>query len=670
MRHCKTALLFVIISLAIFLPVNFAEALKSSGNLLPQTNSQMVCGVHICESPMSIQEKIMMYLFGTVSDDGPSESPVFSFGGVLATYCNDMTIDELITSGLYAITDNRQAAGPQNTVGTGQNDLYLASPFGDIYEGELGDDCIIGNSGRDTLKGRQGNDMIFGGGGNDELRGNNGNDYLDGGAGRDYLNGGMNNDICIKDGEDTDIRNCEMIEITTTGEMGEPQTTGEIIVTTRAPSYIFDDTIRVEGTVLGVNDGRVDINIMDPSGTVIATDSKSIRSDSTFSEGFDTDDRWTLSGTYTVEVTFGTLSGQTTFSFTGSQPVDTGEPITVTTRNPSYTFGQSIRVDGSVPGARDGRVTINIMDPSGAVAATDSKSIRSDGTFSENINTNSGWTLSGTYTVEVTFGTLSGQTTFSFTGSQPTETPPAEEPPGETQSPGPTTPVLESAYLDNSLPLGPGYVLSWSLPPSSLGTPDGGYDTVIDGVDDNAHRTTELQIEITDIGTSVAHCFSMQARWTQVSSWSVSNEICVPPSSTTPPPEEPPAEEPPSELDSTTDTTPTTTPRTFDLSGHWTATTASGSAVEYTCFGGIISTFNYVNIIDNNPTLTLTPNWVSSSSISVDQKNVPKDFTLTEDSANLNMIFDNSLASFTINGNFVDENTFQGTMTFDPQRCC
>ncbi len=104
---------------------------------------------------------------------------------------------------------------------------------------------------------------------------------------------------------------------------------------------------------------------------------------------------------------------------------------------------------------------------------------------------------------------------------------------------GPTTPVLESANLVNSPPPGPGYSLSLSLPPTSLGTPDGGFDIVIDGVDDNAHRTTELQIEITDIGTSVAHCFSMQARWTQVGSWSVSNEICVPPSSTTPPPEEP-----------------------------------------------------------------------------------------------------------------------------------
>jgi len=84
--------------------------------------------------------------------------------------------------------------------------------------------------------------------------------------------------------------------------------------------------------------------------------------------------------------------------------------------------------------------------------------------------------------------------------------------------------VLDSAVLTSGI-----YYLAWSLPPTSLGTPDGGYDTVVDGVDDNAHRTTELQIEITDLDTSVEHCFSMQARWTQVGVYPIGNEICVPP---------------------------------------------------------------------------------------------------------------------------------------------
>jgi len=95
--------------------------------------------------------------------------------------------------------------------------------------------------------------------------------------------------------------------------------------------------------------------------------------------------------------------------------------------------------------------------------------------------------------------------------------------PPDAPTSGPTTAVLVSAELISGV-----YHLVWILPPTSLGTPDGGYDIVIDGVDDDAHRTTELQIEITDINTSITHCFSVQVRWTQVSSdFPIGNEICV-----------------------------------------------------------------------------------------------------------------------------------------------
>jgi len=123
---------------------------------------------------------------------------------------------------------------------------------------------------------------------------------------------------------------------------------------------------------------------------------------------------------------------------------------------------------------------------------------------------------------------------------------PPPQPPGETQPPDPTTPVLESAELIISPNPGPEYMLSWSLPQSSLGSPDGGYDIFIDGVDTNEeHRTTSLQTQIGNLVTSIEHCFSIQARWTQVGDLPVGNEMCVPPmESTTPPTEEP---EPPGE---------------------------------------------------------------------------------------------------------------------------
>jgi len=132
-------------------------------------------------------------------------------------YCNDMTIDELIASGLYdTITDNRQAAGPQDTNGNYKNNLYLASPFGDIYNGRSGDDCIIGNIGNDDLKGARGNDIIYGEDGDDILIGNRGDDYLNGGAGSDNLEGGVDVDTCNTDESDI-TKSCEIEDVISFG---------------------------------------------------------------------------------------------------------------------------------------------------------------------------------------------------------------------------------------------------------------------------------------------------------------------------------------------------------------------------------------------------------------------------------------------------------------------
>jgi len=96
---------------------------------------------------------------------------------------------------------------------------------------------------------------------------------------------------------------------------------------------------------------------------------------------------------------------------------------------------------------------------------------------------------------------------------------------------GPTTPVLDSAELILGI-----YNLAWTLPPTTLGTPDGGYDIVIDGVDtQGTHRTTSLQTQIDTLDTSITHCFEVQARWTQVGELLTGNEICVPPGSPPPP---------------------------------------------------------------------------------------------------------------------------------------
>ncbi len=85
-----------------------------------------------------------------------------------------------------------------------------------------------------------------------------------------------------------------------------------------------------------------------------------------------------------------------------------------------------------------------------------------------------------------------------------------------------SAPVLESVTA-----AGGDFILEWSLPASGYGTPAGGYDLVIDGVDQNDHifdRTAEIA------GLSSGeHCFQVEARWTQGGSYPRSNEVCASP---------------------------------------------------------------------------------------------------------------------------------------------
>jgi len=72
------------------------------------------------------------------------------------TFCNDMTIDELTSSGNYNVID-----------GTNQNDILQGTSGDDLIFGKEGDDLILGNGGNDCILGNDGNDMIYGSTGDD-----------------------------------------------------------------------------------------------------------------------------------------------------------------------------------------------------------------------------------------------------------------------------------------------------------------------------------------------------------------------------------------------------------------------------------------------------------------------------------------------------------------------
>lgn len=152
------------------------------------------------------------------------------------TYCDNMTIDELIASGQYNVIDKRNATKKVTINGSNGDDLILGSKYGDNINGKKGDDCIIagdgddiinahegndsvyGGNGNDTIHGQDGHDNLYGGNGNDTIYGSNGNDKIYGGAGNDKLKGDNgNDDIDGGDGFDAceggngndDIVNCE-----------------------------------------------------------------------------------------------------------------------------------------------------------------------------------------------------------------------------------------------------------------------------------------------------------------------------------------------------------------------------------------------------------------------------------------------------------------------------
>jgi len=128
------------------------------------------------------------------------------------TFCNNMTIDQLIASGNFNVIDNRDGSFGNDIEGTAGADLILASDNGNTIAGRGNGDCLIGGSGNDILRGHSGSDQIYGNGGNDKLIGGGGNDELNGGEGDDTFNGKKGTDVCVTDLEDTaSPDNCETI---------------------------------------------------------------------------------------------------------------------------------------------------------------------------------------------------------------------------------------------------------------------------------------------------------------------------------------------------------------------------------------------------------------------------------------------------------------------------
>ena len=136
------------------------------------------------------------------------------------TYCHDLSIDELIASGMYTVFDNRDGSIVTRINGTPGNDLMIASDNGDFMFADHGDDCLIGGEGNDTLRGNWGADVIYGNGGDDTLRGGKNIDTIYGGEGNDNMFGGRANDFLYGEAGDDSLNGRKGTADTCDGGLG------------------------------------------------------------------------------------------------------------------------------------------------------------------------------------------------------------------------------------------------------------------------------------------------------------------------------------------------------------------------------------------------------------------------------------------------------------------
>jgi Ca2+-binding RTX toxin-like protein len=169
---------------AVYLFDGTTGALQTFNNPTPAAGDQF--GTSVSVSGNNI-------LVGASGDDTGAfnTGTAYLFGD---TYCNGMTIEGLIASGLYNVIDNRGGIFGTKLAGTDGPDLILLSDLGNHAQGRGGNDCMIGGAVTDKISGGVGDDIIYGNGGSDHITGRDGADMLFGGDGNDIVSGGPGND--------------------------------------------------------------------------------------------------------------------------------------------------------------------------------------------------------------------------------------------------------------------------------------------------------------------------------------------------------------------------------------------------------------------------------------------------------------------------------------------
>jgi Ca2+-binding RTX toxin-like protein len=125
-----------------------------------------------------------------------------------------MGLGVLLLGGVALADTIDGTSGPDDLVGTDQDDVIHASEGKDYVSGLAGPDVLYAGAGNDTVVGRDDNDRIYGNAGSDTLYGNNENDtiYSAGDGVRDVVKCGQGEkDTAFVDEIDWVKENCENV---------------------------------------------------------------------------------------------------------------------------------------------------------------------------------------------------------------------------------------------------------------------------------------------------------------------------------------------------------------------------------------------------------------------------------------------------------------------------
>ena len=100
--------------------------------------------------------------------------------------------------------------------------------------------------------------------------------------------------------------------------------------------------------------------------------------------------------------------------------------------------------------------------------------------------------------------------------------PPADDP--DPVDPAPPEPELGAAVLSSATVSGSDILLRWE---HDFAVPEGGYDIVIDGLDLGDDRTSATSATISGLDLTERHCFIIEARYTDSSTFPRSNQRCT-----------------------------------------------------------------------------------------------------------------------------------------------